>query len=274
MTNLLKGRWKVILAAMAVTLVPAGITYAVITEVVRPTPATAAFLAGIELDTDSIAVTYDAAGAEPVDGASPLEFGPIPDIHDLGTWSPVDSRCVYVHNRSDRPDLGPPTTLTIGVVLDDGGPVSGSVELVEDGGCEDLEYRGAAALDEGQRTIGPGGVLVARVRLDVDRSPGEGPFGFGVTFDGVGSDGPPDPGLPIRSTFDTDDEGWTVVGDAQGGSGTPDYFVDGGNPGGYVSASDDGKGEVMVLESALQVPGRPVGGLREDSAVRPQARRR
>ncbi len=42
-----------------------------------------------------------------------------------------------------------------------------------------------------------------------------------------------------HSFFDTDDEGWTVTGDAQGGAMQPDYFPDGGNPGGYISAADN-----------------------------------
>ena len=47
-------------------------------------------------------------------------------------------------------------------------------------------------------------------------------------------------GLPVvSSTFDGDDEGWTVVGDAQGGAPKPDYFAADGNPGGFVSATDD-----------------------------------
>ena len=45
------------------------------------------------------------------------------------------------------------------------------------------------------------------------------------------------------STFDTNDDGWTVTGDAQGGSGIPSYVPSGGNPGGYVSATDDENGD-------------------------------
>jgi hypothetical protein len=44
----------------------------------------------------------------------------------------------------------------------------------------------------------------------------------------------------IVSTFDKDDEGWKVVGDVQAGSQKPTYHKDGGNPGGYLSAKDDG----------------------------------
>lgn len=45
------------------------------------------------------------------------------------------------------------------------------------------------------------------------------------------------------STFDADAEGWTVTGDAQGGSPTPNWVPSGGNPGGYVSATDDENGD-------------------------------
>ena len=41
----------------------------------------------------------------------------------------------------------------------------------------------------------------------------------------------------VVSTFDTSDEGWRVVGDAEGF--TPTYVSSGGNPGGYVSAEDE-----------------------------------
>ena len=38
----------------------------------------------------------------------------------------------------------------------------------------------------------------------------------------------------LMSTFDADDEGWTVWGDAQGSSVVPDYIASGGNPGGLL----------------------------------------
>jgi len=44
----------------------------------------------------------------------------------------------------------------------------------------------------------------------------------------------------IVSTFDIDDEGWTVFGHVT--SGSPAYSATGGNPGGTISASDDGSG--------------------------------
>ncbi|MEJ2563733.1 MAG: laminin B domain-containing protein, partial [Anaerolineales bacterium] len=38
----------------------------------------------------------------------------------------------------------------------------------------------------------------------------------------------------VQSTFDSDDEGWTIVGDGDG----PTYNANGGNPGGYITATD------------------------------------
>jgi cellobiose-specific phosphotransferase system component IIB len=46
------------------------------------------------------------------------------------------------------------------------------------------------------------------------------------------------------SYFNKDNEGWKVMGDAQGESVVPDHFDKDGNPGGYISASDDITGEV------------------------------
>ncbi len=43
----------------------------------------------------------------------------------------------------------------------------------------------------------------------------------------------------VASTFDTGDEGWTVVNDAY----SPVYYAQGGNPGGYISATDKQQGQ-------------------------------
>jgi hypothetical protein len=45
-----------------------------------------------------------------------------------------------------------------------------------------------------------------------------------------------------QSTFDLDDEGWTITGDAQGGGVLPTWESSGGNPGGYISATDNVQG--------------------------------
>ncbi len=49
-------------------------------------------------------------------------------------------------------------------------------------------------------------------------------------------------GGTVSSTFDTDNEAWYVVGDAEGGGGEADYVASGGNPGGHVHADDDAAG--------------------------------
>lgn len=51
-------------------------------------------------------------------------------------------------------------------------------------------------------------------------------------------------GEMISSFFNDDDEGWTVVGDAQKSSVTPDYIKEEGDPGGYISADDNATGGV------------------------------
>lgn len=48
----------------------------------------------------------------------------------------------------------------------------------------------------------------------------------------------------VCSSFDKDDEGWTVTGDVQNVSARPDYHSTGGNPGGYLSATDETTGGV------------------------------
>ena len=57
----------------------------------------------------------------------------------------------------------------------------------------------------------------------------------------------------IVSTFDTDDEGWLVVGDAT--SAIPDWHSQGGNPGGYISADDTAAGGVWYWEAPSKFRG-------------------
>ena len=57
----------------------------------------------------------------------------------------------------------------------------------------------------------------------------------------------------IVSTFDTDDEGWLVVGDAT--SAIPDWHSQGGNPGGYISADDTAAGGVWYWEAPSKFKG-------------------
>jgi len=59
------------------------------------------------------------------------------------------------------------------------------------------------------------------------------------------------------STFDTDYEGWRIFGDAQGGTGMPNYHSTGGHPGGYLSAVDDVTGGTWYW----QAPGKFLGNM-------------
>lgn len=57
----------------------------------------------------------------------------------------------------------------------------------------------------------------------------------------------------ISSTFDFDDEGWVVSGDAT--SATPDYNATGGNPGGFLSADDNVAGGVWYWDAPVKFLG-------------------
>ena len=59
------------------------------------------------------------------------------------------------------------------------------------------------------------------------------------------------------STFDIDYEGWRIQGDAQGGTGMPNYHSSGGHPGGYLSAVDDVTGGTWYW----QAPGKFLGDM-------------
>lgn len=48
-----------------------------------------------------------------------------------------------------------------------------------------------------------------------------------------------------KSTFNTDAEGWKVVGDTVAGKEIPDHVATGGDPGGYVTIQDDVLGGTM-----------------------------
>ena len=54
----------------------------------------------------------------------------------------------------------------------------------------------------------------------------------------------------ITSTFDEGTEGWTVVGDAQSGQVEPTHVAEGGNPGGYLQATDDTAGGVWYWNAS------------------------
>ena len=57
------------------------------------------------------------------------------------------------------------------------------------------------------------------------------------------------------STFDTDDEGWTITGDAQAGGAEPTHNGTGGNPGGYIAATDDVQGGVWYFRAPASFHG-------------------
>ena len=56
-------------------------------------------------------------------------------------------------------------------------------------------------------------------------------------------------GCYIASLFDKDDEGWTIIGDAQNGSRKPDY------KNGYIQATDDVKGDTWYFKSPSKFNG-------------------
>ncbi|MEF8776366.1 MAG: laminin B domain-containing protein [Haloarculaceae archaeon] len=54
----------------------------------------------------------------------------------------------------------------------------------------------------------------------------------------------------VTSTFDDDTEGWTVVGDVEGGQTEPDHVPEGGSAGGYLEATDDVAGGVWYWNAS------------------------
>jgi len=77
-----------------------------------------------------------------------------------------------------------------------------------------------------------------------------------VSSDGasdVGDGGPPV--TPPGSGFDNNDDGWTVVGDAQTQTSKPDYNGMGGNPDGLISAKDDVAGGTWYFQAPAKYLG-------------------
>ncbi len=64
-----------------------------------------------------------------------------------------------------------------------------------------------------------------------------------------------EPRCTARSDFETGDDGWTLVGDAEGGRSDPDYNFSGGSPGAYVSADDDALGGTWYFQAPLKYHG-------------------
>jgi hypothetical protein len=63
------------------------------------------------------------------------------------------------------------------------------------------------------------------------------------------------------SDFTGGDEGWLILGDAQGGRGEPDFVASGGNAGGHVSADDDVQGGVWFFQAPASYHGNYSGAL-------------
>ena len=60
---------------------------------------------------------------------------------------------------------------------------------------------------------------------------------------------PTTPTQPITTTFETDEDGWEITGDAQGASSVPNYESEAGNPAPSISAIDDVQGGVWYFEA-------------------------
>jgi hypothetical protein len=59
----------------------------------------------------------------------------------------------------------------------------------------------------------------------------------------------------VSSTFDNSDEAWRVIGDAEGGTGEPDWIDSGGNPGSHLSADDDALGGIWYWQAPVKFYG-------------------
>ncbi len=70
-----------------------------------------------------------------------------------------------------------------------------------------------------------------------------------------------EPKCTVSSSFGSGDEGWLILGDAQGGRGDPNIVASGGNPGGYISADDDAQGGVWFFQAPVAYRGNFSGAL-------------
>ena len=64
---------------------------------------------------------------------------------------------------------------------------------------------------------------------------------------------------PTSSDFEGGTEGWTINGDAQGSLIDPTWVASGGNPGGHISATDDGQGVYWYFRAATKFHGNFAG---------------
>jgi hypothetical protein len=65
----------------------------------------------------------------------------------------------------------------------------------------------------------------------------------------------------VCSRFDSDDEGWQVSGDVKNAFAKPDYHEEDGNPGGYVSATDETTGGIWYWDAPEKFLGSKGGAL-------------
>ena len=75
-----------------------------------------------------------------------------------------------------------------------------------------------------------------------------------VTDDATG-----DEGVVASSTFETDEDGWRITGDAQGDGTAPDYLESGGSPGGHICANDNVAGGTWYFSAPAKFLGDRAG---------------
>jgi Laminin B (Domain IV) len=65
----------------------------------------------------------------------------------------------------------------------------------------------------------------------------------------------------VYSYFDNNDDGWKVTGDVKNAFAKPDYHSAGGNPGGFISATDETTGGVWYWNAPKKFLGSKGGAL-------------
>jgi predicted ribosomally synthesized peptide with SipW-like signal peptide len=146
----------------------------------------------------------------------------------------------------------------------DPGDVIGAGIQRTDNSITSIPVSGTSSSDGGtavEFTLGGGAVLGAGETIFIeyrDTTNASTPDDYTVVVDINGGEiGPgtltitPDSGTPQPSisTFDTDEDGWEITGDAQGGSAVPDYESGRGNPAPSISATDDVQGGTWYFKA-------------------------